>query len=106
MDVLPSKFRAPPQCWLPAGRDSEEMKNILRQGPQPSPGSEGANPAAGANEQSAPGPALLSPMHYSSFVTPTGGQTGDRISLGQRIMLVVVLIGPLLVMGIYAFFRY
>lgn len=106
MDVLPSKFKTQPQCWLPAGRDSEEMKNILCQGTQPSHGSEGANPAAGASEQSAPGPAMLSPMHYSSFVIPTGEQTGDRISLGQRIVLVVVLIGPLLVMGIYAFFRY
>ncbi|WP_264795484.1 hypothetical protein [Arthrobacter mangrovi] len=83
------------------------MENILRQGTQPSNGSEGAAPAADADEQSAAaGSAMLSPMHYASFVTPAGGQTGDMISLGQRIMPVVMLIGPLLLMGIYAFFRH
>lgn len=49
---------------------------------------------------------MLTPMQYCSLVTPTGGQTRDMISLGQRAMVVVLFIVPLLVIGICAFFRF
>ncbi|MCG2623674.1 hypothetical protein LVY72_17410 [Arthrobacter sp. I2-34] len=67
--------------------------------------SEVATPAAGATAQSAAaGSAMPSPTHFST-TTPADEQTGDMISPGHWIMFVVVFIGPLLVFGIYAFFR-
>ncbi len=49
---------------------------------------------------------MLSPMQYASLLAPTGEPTGDMISLGQRAMVVVLFIAPLLVIGICAFFRF
>ena len=105
MDVLPSDFRIPPQCWLLAGRDGGDMSNILRHGTQRSDGSDGACPAAAASTQWAAGSAIHS-SGFSPSTTPAGEQTGDMVSLGQWVMFFVVFIGPLFVIAIYAFLRF
>ncbi|GLB66534.1 hypothetical protein AHIS1636_09730 [Arthrobacter mangrovi] len=73
--------------------------------------SKAVHPPAGADAPSAAGAGMPSPPDSSS--TPpadeqagSGGRGWHMVSLWQWIMLVLVFIGPLIVLGIYAVFRY
>lgn len=87
-----------------AGPDGGDMTNNLDHRVHRPHRSEGAT-AAGATTQ----PAVRSsvpPDTRSSLPTPTDELTGSMISPWHWIMFVFMFIGPLLLIGIYEFFRF
>ncbi|MFT4471513.1 hypothetical protein ACMX2H_16545 [Arthrobacter sulfonylureivorans] len=81
------------------------MTNILDHRVHHPARSEGATSAAAATTQSAVGPAVP-PDTQSSLTPPTDELTGSMISPWHWIMFVLMFIGPLLVIGVYEFFRF
>jgi hypothetical protein len=87
-----------------AASDGGHMTTNLQHGAHPSHRSEETTPA-GATTESAVGSAMPS-RTYSSNTISGNEQTGSMISPRHWIMFVFMFIGPLIVIGIYEFFRF